>query len=396
MRNSTWKEALYAVRDGLQGVRGDEIKAIAGKLTDAESMVAMKDLMNRLGSENTVHEGLPKDICPDVRSSYVANSSIAGLDEADLILLIGTNPRVEAPVFNARIRKAHLNGTQIGLIGAPVDLTYPYEHLGQGLSAIEAATEGGAVLTRIKSAAKPMIIVGSSVFARKDRDAVLAAIYDLSAKGGVVKKGWNGYNVLHDFASSVAALDVGFVPSVSARSAPPAKFVYLLGSDDYDDAEVPEDAFVVYQGHHGEKGAARADVVLPGAAYTEKSGTYVNFEGRVQRTFSAVPTISDARDDWKILRALSEVLGVPLPYDDIDAVRHRLAEIAPHFSHFNKIQPSLWLNGTHVEANLTKRDTKDSAPLQSSISNFFMTDVISRMSRTMAKCVQAHAAAVQK
>ena len=385
-----------AVKGKVQEVRGNEIKAIAGKLTDAETMIAMKDLMNRLGSDNYYHEALPKDVSPDVRSSYVANSSIAGLDEADWILLIGTNPRIEAPVFNARIRKAYLNGVKIALIGAPVDLTYPYQHLGQGLAAIEGITAGGAVLDEIKDAKKPLVIVGSSVLGRKDRDSVLAAVYDVCAKGGVVKEGWNGYNVLHDFASSVAALDLGFVPSAAARASPPAKIVYLLGSDDYDDDDIPDDAFVVYQGHHGEKGAARADVVLPGAAYTEKTGTYVNFEGRVQRTFSAVPTISDARDDWKIVRALSEVLEVQLPYDDLDQVRGRLTDVAPHFAHYNKIQPSMWLNGRHVEANLTQRDVKETTPLQSSISNFFMTDVISRTSRTMAKCIQAHAAAAEQ
>jgi len=392
LKNTTWKDALFKIKDKSKGLQGNEIKAIAGKLTDAESMVAMKDLMNRLGSGNIVHEALPKDVSPDVRSSYIANSSVAGLDEADMILLIGTNPRVEAPVFNARIRKAYLNGVKISLVGQPVDLTYPYQHLGKGLSAVEDIAAGSPILEEIKSAQRPMIIVGSSVLFRKDRDAVLAAVFDIAAKGGVVKEGWNGYNLLHDFASSVAALDLGFVPSVSARKAPPAKFVYLLGSDDFADEEVPDDAFVVYQGHHGEKGAARADVVLPGAAYTEKTGTYVNFEGRVQRTFSAVPTIGDARDDWKIVRALSEILDVQLPYDDLDGVRSRLSEIAPHFAHFNKIQPSVWLNGSHVEANLSNREVKDDAPLQSSISNFFMTDVISRTSRTMAKCVQAHAA----
>lgn len=383
---------MSAIKAKMDHLQGDQIKAIAGKLTDAESMTAMKDLMNRLGSGNIIHEALPKDISPDVRSSYIANSSIAGLDETDWILLIGTNPRVEAPVFNARIRKAHLNGAKIHLIGAPVDLTYPYKHLGQGLKAIEDISSGGPVLKEMQSAQKPMIIVGSVVNFRKDRDAILANVFDITAKGGVIKEGWNGYNVLHDFASTVAALDLGFIPSISARSAPPAKLVYILGADDYDDAEVPDDAFVIYQGHHGEKGAARADIILPGAAYTEKTGTYVNFEGRVQRTFSAVPTIADARDDWKILRALSEVLNVTLPYDHFDGLRQRMCDIAPHFAQFNKIQPAFWLNGHHVEANLTKRDVKDASPLQSSIANYFMTDVVSRTSRTMAKCVQAHAA----
>eukprot|EP00210_Caulerpa_lentillifera_P006472 g6184.t1 len=376
-KNATWKEALLKIKEKLSGVEGNQVKAIIGKLTDAETMMVAKDLLNRLGSGNLMHESLPKDFSPDIRSSYLANSSIAGLDEADLVLIVGSNPRIESP---------------IGVIGAQVDLTYPYQHLGDGLVTLEEVANGGGFLELMKSSQRPMMIIGSSVFTRKDRDAILTHLSQIASKGGVVKDGWNGYNVIHDYASCVAALDLGFVPSISARSNPSCKFVFLFGSDDYEDAEVPKDAFVVYQGHHGEKGASRADVVLPGAAHTEKIGTYVNFEGRVQRTFSAVPTMSDARDDWKIIRALSEVLGVQLPYDDLDGVHRRMSEIAPHFGTYNKIQPTIWMNGSFVEGNLKDQDVKDQAPLKSSIANFFMTDVISRMSRTMAKCVQAHEA----
>lgn len=277
-----------------------------------------------------------------------------------------------------------------------MDLSYPYHHLGDGLGALEEVANGGGFLEEIKAAAKPMMIIGSSIYTRKDRDAILTLLNQIASKGGVVKDGWNGYNVIHDYASCVAALDLGFVPSISARKNPPPKFVFLFGSDDYKDGEIPDDAFVVYQGHHGERGASRANVILPGAAYTEKIGTYVNFEGRVQRTFSAVPTVSDARDDWKIIRALSEVLEIQLPYNDLDGVHKRMCEIAPHFGGYNKIQPMIWMNGSFVEGNLHNQEVKDQAPLKSSISNFFMTDIVSRMSRTMAKCVQAHEANANK
>lgn len=219
----------------------------------------------------------------------------------------------------------------------------------------------------------------------------MKAIHQLVEKAGVVKEGWNGYNVIHDNASRVAALDIGFAPSAAARKySGPVKMVYLLGSDDYADADIPADAFVVYQGHHGDKGATRADVILPGAAYTEKAGTYVNFEGRVQATRAAVPVIGEAREDWKILRAVSEVVGKPLPYDTREQLQARLADVAPHFARKESVEAPVWLNGQFIKA----LDAKSSAAaasgvLRSPISNFFMTDAISRASQTMAKCVQA-------
>ncbi len=225
-----------------------------------------------------------------------------------MVLLIGSNPRWESPVFNARLRKVFNDGAQIALLGAAVDLTYPYQHLGSDPAAIaQLAAGGGGFFDKLKGAKRPVVIVGPGVLKRADRDAVLKSIHALVEKAGVVRPDWNGFNVIHESASRVAALDLGFQPSAAARAAPPAKFVYLLGADDYADAEVPSTAFVVYQGHHGDKGASRADVVLPGAAYTEKSGLYVNFEGRVQQTRAAVPVLGDAREDWKIVRALSEV-----------------------------------------------------------------------------------------
>jgi len=389
LQATTWGEAFAAIKAATEGVKGNQIKAIAGKLADAESMLALKDLLNRLGSGNLWHEGGFPDMSPDVRSTYVANTGVAGMEQADVILLIGTNPRVESPVFNARLRKAWLDGVQIGLIGEAADLTYKYQHLGSDAGAIAALAKGGAFLDQLKKAAHPVVIVGPGVLNRPDRDALLKSIHELVDKAGVVKSEWNGYNVIHDNASRVAALDLNFAPTAAAKSAPPAKVVFLLGADDWKEEDVPKDAFVIYQGHHGDKGAARADVVLPGAAYTEKAGTYVNFEGRVQQTRAAVPTVGDAREDWKIIRALSEVLGAPLPYDTREAVLRRLAEVAPHFARGEKVEPPVWLNGQVIKALGDKAAAAGSGVLKSPIENFFMTDAISRASQTMAKCVQA-------
>lgn len=391
LQPATWAEAFAAIKSGLGAAKGNELKAIAGKLSDAESMIALKDLFNGMGSGNTMHEDGAADLNADIRSTYIANSKVAGIEQADLILLIGTNPRWESPVFNARIRKAHLDGTPVALVGAPVDLTYPYEHLGSDPAALAKLVSGGGFFDKLKAAKRPVVIVGPGVLRRGDRDAVLSSVHQLVEKAGVVRPDWNGFNMIHESASRVAALDIGFQPSVAARSAPPAKFVYLLGADDYADSEVPDKAFVVYQGHHGDKGASRADVVLPGAAYTEKAGLYVNFEGRVQQTRTAVPLVGDAREDWKIVRALSEVIGKKLPYDSIKGVRARLADVAPHFASVNAVNGAVWMNGEYMKA-LQSGSAASSAPLASPISNFFMTDAISRASQTMAKCVMARQA----
>lgn len=387
---ASWADALAAVQRGLEGVQGSEMKAIAGKLADAESMMALKDLMNRLGCSNTQHEALPVDIDADARGSYIANSTIAGLEKADYVLIIGSNPRVEAPVYNARIRKMFLNGCKVGVIGEPVDLTYAYTHLGASAKDIKksAASEFAKAM---KAGAHPMIIVGPGVLHRADYKAVMKDIYDLAASTGVVRDGWNGFNMLQECASAVAALDLGFVPSPAPAAQP--KFVYLLGADDFSDDHVPAGAFVVYQGHHGDKGASRADVVLPGAAYTEKAGTYVNFEGRVQQTRTAISVPGDARDDWKIVRAVSEFAGVALPYDSQEGVAARLADVSPTFlpQFRNKVQEGcLWLNG---EYSKTLKGATQDAPLASRVKTFFMTDAVSRASQSMARAVQAHAAA---
>ncbi|KAH7106813.1 NADH-quinone oxidoreductase [Auriculariales sp. MPI-PUGE-AT-0066] len=398
---ATWEEALSAISEGLaaSGAKGDEIKAIAGALADTESLVALKDLINRLGSDNTALDIVNGDSPPahgvDLRTSYLFNSTIPGVDKADAILLVGTNPRHEAAVLNSRIRRSWLNtDLEVALIGEEMDAVYRYEHLGTNLKAVEDFANGivkGTFADKFKDAKYPLIIVGSAVTEHPDGAAAYKALAKLveANKGRLITPEWNGFNVLQREASRTAAYDVGFVPSAKAKIATP-KFIYLLNADNITAASIPSGAFVVYQGHHGDAGAELADVCLPGAAYTEKGATWVNTEGRAQHGRAAVPPPAASREDWKIIRAISEVLGEPLPYDNILALRDRMWDIAPSIAHYDVTEHTTpEIAGVAIASMAGINAGKASnAPFKKPITNFYQTDPISRASVTMAQCTR--------
>ncbi|KAE8255225.1 hypothetical protein A4X13_0g3107 [Tilletia indica] len=409
---ASWPEALGTIADGLaaSGAKGDQIQAVAGALADTESLVVLKDLINSLGSDNLALDIVQGDVAPahgvDLRSSYAFNTTIAGIDQADVVLLIGTNPRHEAALVNTRIRKNWLHrNADVGLIGEKVDLTYEPEHLGtDAIKAIKSLTDGkteGDFAKLWASAKKPMVIVGSGVAERSDAGAIFSAIAGLLEKNKdrLLKSDWNGYNILHRHASRVGAYEVGFVPRSATQPASPAKFVYLLNADDVVPETVSKDAFVVYQGHHGDAGAQIADVILPGAAYTEKSVTYVNTEGRSQMTRAAVPPPGAAREDWKIIRALAEVLGLhgsrAASMQTVDDVRQRMYEISPALVRYDEFEGASGEVDRLAATSLAKNAAAagkggDAGPLSGRVvKNFYQTDVISRASPTMAKCTQA-------
>ncbi|QJE72749.1 NADH-quinone oxidoreductase subunit G [Aerophototrophica crusticola] len=393
LRQASWAEAFAAIRAKLSGLNGSQIAAIAGDLVDAESALALKELMLGLGSPNLEcrQDGAKFDVSQ--RSGYVMNTTIAGLEQADVVLLVGTNPRWEAPLVNARIRKGYLAGKvkKVAVIGQNFDLTYPTEYLGIGgevLSALAAGTHPFA--ETLRTAKNPVIIVGMGAFRRADGAAVQAAARALAVSVGAVREDWNGFNVLHTAAGRVGALDVGFVPHQGGRDLDgilegcrtgEIQAVYLLGADEIP-GEAFGNAFVVYQGHHGDRGAHRADVILPGAAFTEKAATYVNTEGRVQQTRLAVFPLGEAREDWKIVRALSAELGQTLPYDTLGQVRARLVQVNPVFGAVDRLVPSVW-------AEFGQSGAIGGGHFVSPIENFYMTDPISRASVTMAKCTEA-------
>ncbi|KAJ2078459.1 ndufs1 NADH-ubiquinone oxidoreductase subunit [Coemansia sp. RSA 988] len=398
-----WAEALQLVADRLRDTAPEHIRAVAGDLADAESLVALKDLVNAAGSENLCVDTLRNTHAPasgvDVRSNYVFNAGISGVEEADAILLIGTNPRHEAPVLNARLRKPFLAGTaEFAVIGEPVDLTYDYHHLGTTPRAIEEQlVQGGhAFAATLRAAQRPLIIVGGAVAELPNGAAVLGAVARLAEKlPQLVTDEWNGLSTLQYAAGRTAAYDVGFVPS-SQSSDVAARFVYLLGADELNPADIPRDAFVVYQGHHGDAGAHLADVVLPAAAYTEKTATFVNTEGRSQLTRQAVGVPGAAREDWKIIRALSEAANLCLPYDTVEALRARMADVCPSLVHYGQVERTTPEIARLGIKQLCKTTSANVGGLDGRfvrvIEDYYMSDAISRASRTMARASSAAAA----
>ncbi len=388
LRPASWTEALDATAKALSG-DAKKIGAIAGDLACAESMKATLDLFRALGSPNTdcrvdgAHVG-------GLRQGYIFNSTIAGIDEADAILLIGANPRLEAPVLNARIRRAWLRGAEVAVIGEASDLTYNYAHIGAGADALNDLGQFAGVL---KKAERPMVIVGMGALSAEDGPAILRA----AGKLGVVKDGWNGFNVLHTAAARVAGLDLGFIPGVGGRSAremlaDDMDALFLLGVDE---VALPKGGTIIYLGTHGDAGAHRADIILPGAAYTEKDATWVNTEGRVQYGRRAVFPKGEAKEDWTILRALSALIGKTLPYDSLSALRAKMIADHPTFGQVD-YAPGAADAASFDPAKLGADGRLSATPLRSPVRDFYLTNPIARASKTMAECSRLRAATAHK
>jgi NADH-quinone oxidoreductase subunit G len=390
---ATWAEAFEAVAAKIKATTPDRIGVIAGDLQDAESMKAALDLFGGLGvtSLDCRQDGMALG-GGGARESWLFNSTIAGIEEADAVLLVGTNPRLEAPVLNARLRKRWLAGAlKVGVIGEAADLTYAYDYLGAGPETLSKfARSRGDFAKALRDAKTPAIIVGAGALARADGAAVLKAAAAVAKTFGLT------WNVLHGAASRVGGLDMGFLPREGGKTAGEivqkgaADVLFLLGADEVDTSA--SDAFVVYLGTHGDAGAHGADVILPGAAYTEKNGLYVNTEGRVQMGVRAVFPKGEAREDWAVLRALSEHLGAKLPYDSLDDLRAKLFADHPTFGQID-YAPTGRGKGLDLAALGAEGELAD-APFASPVKSFYLTNPIARASVTMAECAaQASGAA---
>lgn len=387
---ATWPEAFAAIKDAVGKAAPDRIGAIAGDLAAVEEMYALKLLVQALGSQNVDCRQDGAALDPALgRASYIFNPTIEGIEQADAVLIIGANPRYEASVLNARIRKRwRVGNLPVGVIGDVGDTRYEYQSLGAGTDTLKDLAAGnGGFFETLKNAKKPLIIVGQGALSRGDGAAVLGQAAKLAQAVGAVTPEWNGFAVLHTAAARAGGLDLGFVPGqggkdVAAMLNGGADVLFLLGADELDLAPA-KGAFVVYIGTHGDAGAHRADVILPGAAYTEKSGTYVNTEGRVQMTNRAGFAPGNAREDWAILRALSDVLGKKLPFDSLSQLRGKLYADHPHFGRIDQIAPAD-VGGVEKAAALSGNFLKE--PFRSPVSDFYLTNPIARASAVMADC----------
>jgi NADH-quinone oxidoreductase subunit G len=390
LRPASWSEAFAAIASKVKLASPQRIGAIAGDLAAVEDMFALKDLLIRLRVKNIDCRQDGSRLDPALgRASYLFNATVAGIEKSDALLIVGANPRKEAAVLNARIRKRWRAGKYpIGVIGEHAALTYDYDYLGAGVETLSNLVAGRHTFVEaLKAAARPLIILGQGALARPDG----AALASLTAKAaidlGALKDGWNGFSVLHSAASRVGGLDIGFVPGEGGlRATEMAAYgtldvVFLLGADEI---EMAPGAFTIYIGTHGDRGAQRADVILPGAAYTEKSGLYVNTEGRVQMANRAVFPPGDAREDWAIIRALSEHFGYKLPYDSLAQLRATLFKAHPHLQQIDAVAAAD-AAGLRKLAELGGSVEKKGA-LQSPIDDFYLTNPIARASAVMAEC----------
>ena len=403
---ASFDEAFALIAEKVQNTQGDRMAALIGDLQSAEEVFALKDLMTRLGVGNIDCRQDGAQIDPALgRETYIFNSTIEGVDEADALLLVGTNPRFEASVLNARIRRRWCDSDlKIGLIGEAHDLTYDYDYLGAGPETLgEIASGSGAFAETLKNAKRPMIIIGQSALTRSDGAAVLATAAKLVQNLGLIDKeaGWNGFNVLQNAAGRIGALDLGFVPGAGGRDTAAIldgarsgdiEVLYLLGADELD-LHGTDGAFIIYQGSHGDRGAHHADVILPGAAYTEKNGTYVNIEGRVQMTEKAAFPPGDAREDWTIIRALSDILGQKLPYDSAEDLRRAMYLAAPQLARLNGVPE---FSGAGITQLAGAAGAMNNQPFGVCIEDFYLTNPIARASTVMAELSALKAAKAEE
>ncbi len=392
----SWETALAAVAAALRAAAPERTAALVGDLAGLEGTTALADLLRARGVASVDCRQDGGRFEPDAPASWRFNPSIAGIDRAGAILLVGTNPRREAVVVNARIRaRWRRAGIPIARLGPPADLTYPVTELGAAPRVLAALADGTHPFAEVlKRAEHPLIVIGSGAVARADGDVILGLAGRLAAAAGAAGPDWNGFALLQRGAARVGGLELGIVPGAggldavgmaAAARAGGLDCLYLLGADEID-PEAFRDTFTVYQGHHADRGARHADVLLPGAAYTEQSATYVNTEGRPQRARAALPPPGEARPDWKIVTALALRMGTPLPYDSLAGLRRRIEDAVPHLGRIGRLPPP-----TPLPAIGDADGTPDAAPFEEAVPDYYRTCPVSRASATMRACARARA-----
>ncbi len=394
LKKASWDEALARLANRLKR-SPNTMAALSGDLACIESMQVLKDILTALGvkSMDCRQEGAQIDL--ENPHSWFFNSGIIGIDQADSILMLGTNPSLESPVLNARIRRNWLNRElKIGVLGKKIELGYEYDHLGETGKDFERLIQTKSnFMTQFKQAEFPMLILGMGALAREDGAEILNLAYALSEKFDLIKpeKDWNGFNLLHTAAARAGGLALGFYPKedgldttsiIKRVTSNEIQTLFLLGADEID-RSVLQKAFVIYLGTHGDKGAEFADIVLPGASYTEKDALWMNIEGRVQMGWRSVYPPGEAKEDWRILRALADQLNIKLPYQNLFELRSRIAREHSFFTEFGKrVKLTKKLTPKPFDQKVKLSDQVFS----SLIEDFYITDPISRSSKTMRAC----------
>ena len=383
LKKTSWDKAFKILINKLRAVNPNEVAGIVGDLADLEMMYSFKSFFEQcLGSRNLECRQDKIYINPNERMNYIFNSSIKGIEESDLILLVGTNPRLEATILNARIRKSYLkNKLEIYSIGDPGDLTYPYKNIGSSISIIRDIVSGlHAVSDKIKKSKKPLIIVGESALYDEFGEYVFETLKNFLVNNNFITKGWNALNLLVQQASRVGAIDLGIYSISSADNFSffnklknnDFKFLYLLGADSISIDK--RDKFVVYQGSHGDKGAEIADIILPGAAYTEKNGLFINLEGSLQRAYKASYPPGDAREDWTIIKELADRMNKPLEYNNIQQLRESIYKEIKS----KAVEP----------AKISKKIDFKEGNISIKTIDYYYTNPIARSSKVMSECRQ--------
>ncbi len=363
LRPASWPEALTKAAEALKGAENPA--GLVGDLAPVEAIFALKQMIEGQGGVVECRTDGAK-LPAGNRGAYAGTAAIEDIDMAERILLIGTNPRDEAPVLNARIRKAWAHGAEVALVGPAADLTYEYHHMGDDRTALQKVVDmGGDDEIRAK---RSLVIVGQGALQEADGAAVLAAAQAIASNTE------SGLIILHTAAARVGAMDVDATNAGGMDAISAADVIYNLGADE---VEIGDGAFVIYQGSHGDRGAHRADVILPAAAYTEENGLFVNTEGRPQLAMRAGFAPGEAKENWAILRALSAELGATLPFDSLAQLRNALIEAVPHLARIdevidNEVQP--------LEAGVLGK-----ASFRNAVKDFYLTNPIARASQLMAE-----------
>lgn len=385
LQAATFDEAFTEIVKKAKSLQASQIGALSGQISSAEEIFALKKLMEKLGSDQIDCRLKGEKLDANDRASYLFNSGLAGIEETDACLLIGVNPRKDAPILNARIRKRFLSKKlKIAAIGVDADLTYDYENLGDEISALKEILEGNSKFAEIlKKAEKPMLILGHDIVTRADGALILNYVKKIAEKFNMIQEGWNGFNFLSKSSGFLNGLEVGFVGSKTAAEIvenPETKMIFLHSVDDDIDFEKLKNAFVVYIGSHGDRGAHFADVILPSAAYSEKDAIFINLEGRAQSTSRAIFAPGEAKEDWQIILELAQKFGFDLGFKKLDELRILLASSHKTFANLQNISKTNWIKSEEVKSDFSTEK------LMVKNFDFYLTNPIARASRTLNKC----------